>query len=112
MENYQWAAKLDSAITVSDTNGVIIYMNEQSKKIFAKYGQNLVGHNLKEFHSPKSWVIIQNLLANQGSNAYTIDKNGVKKLIKQSCWYAENGDLGGLVEISVVLPTQMPHYVR
>lgn len=112
MENYQWAKTLDTAITVSDVNGVIIYMNEASKKTFAKYGDNLIGRKLNEFHGDRSAAIIEKLLATKGFNVYTIEKNGVQKLIKQSCWYDAAGELGGLVELSVVVPDCVPHYVR
>ena len=45
------------------------------------------------------------------TNAYTIEKEGLRKLIYQSPWY-ENGEFAGLVEMFVVLPETMPHYVR
>ena len=45
------------------------------------------------------------------SNCYTIEKNGVHKLIYQSPWYVK-GEYGGLVEISVEIPNPMPHFVR
>ena len=43
--------------------------------------------------------------------AYTIEKNGVKKLIYQIPWY-ENGEFMGLVEFSLEIPFEMPHYIR
>ena len=52
------------------------------------------------------------LLETQGTNAYTIEKNGVKKLIYQSPWYKDNGEFGGLVELSLEIPMEMPHFVR
>ena len=54
---------------------------------------------------------IADLLATGGSNAYTIQKNGVKKMIYQTAW-KENGEVAGLVEISMIIPEEMPHYVR
>ena len=38
-------------------------------------------------------------------------KAGVKKLIYQTPWY-ENGEFRGLVELSMEIPFEMPHYVR
>lgn len=112
METTQWADKLGTAITVCDTTGVIIYMNELSIRTFSKDGSTLIGRNLSQCHNERSWSIIQDLLANQTSNEYTIEKAGVHKLIKQSCWYKNDGTLGGLVELSIVIPSSMPHYVR
>lgn len=112
MNDYQWVSTLDSAITVCDTHGVILYMNEMSHNTFSKNGDSLIGRNLREFHNERSWAIIQALLRNRTSNEYTIKKGDVHKLIKQSCWYCTDGSLGGLVELSVVIPNDLPHYVR
>lgn len=100
------------SVTVCDTQGVILYMNERSIATFSPEGQSLAGHNLREFHSDRSWDIICRLLAERTSNEYTIEKKGVNKLIKQSCWYHNDGQLGGLVELSIVTTADMPHYVR
>ena len=37
--------------------------------------------------------------------------NGLKKMIYQSAW-KENGEVAGFVEISMVIPEDMPHYVK
>ena len=46
------------------------------------------------------------------TNAYTIEKAGVKKLIYQAPWFRADGAFGGLVELSMVIPAEMPHFVR
>lgn len=110
-----WAKGVSFAVTVCDREGFIIYMNDKSKATFAKHG-DLIGNNLKECHSPKSWEIITTLLEKGESNSYTILKNGVKKIIHQTPWYeignsASDGSarrLGGLVEISIVIPEETP----
>jgi hypothetical protein len=45
------------------------------------------------------------------TNVYTIEKNGVHKLIYQSPWF-EKGELKGLVEFTVEIPSDLPHHVR
>ena len=62
-------------------------------------------------HSPASQEKIRQLLATGGSNAYTIEKEGLHKVIYQTAW-RENGEVKGLVEISMIVPAEMPHYVR
>jgi len=42
---------------------------------------------------------------------YTIEKKGIKKLIYQAPWY-ENGEFSGVVELSIPIPFEMPHYIR
>ncbi len=50
--------------------------------------------------------MIRNLLETGGSNAYTIEKNGLKKMIYQTAW-KQDGVVAGLVEISMVIPFEM-----
>ncbi len=113
MEQYiDWANSLNCAITVCDTEGIILYMNEKSIATFGKGdGQGMVGQSMFTCHSPRSVEIIRRLLDKGESNAYTIEKKGVKKMIYQTPWY-KDGKVAGLVEISTVIPLDMPHYVR
>ena len=104
---YEWAKAMNCDVTVCDTEGKIIYMNEKS---LAKYG-DIIGQNLYNCHNPRSGEIIKELLATGGSNTYTIEKNGQKKMIYQTAWLNE-GVVGGLVEIVIELPEEMPHFVR
>jgi len=107
-----WAKELNSAVTVCDTEGIVLWMNEKSKKTFAKDGgESLIGKSLFDCHSSKSTEMIKTLIITQRTNAYTIEKNGVKKLIYQTPWF-ENGVIKGLVEISHEIPFEMPHFVR
>lgn len=105
-----WANEMNCAVTVCDKEGVIIYMNEKAKETFARHG-DLVGKSLIPCHNDNSKAIIAKLLETGGTNAYTIQKCGLKKMIYQTAW-KENGEVAGLVEISMVIPEEMPHYVR
>ena len=40
-----WAKEMNCAVTVCDTEGVILYMNDKAKETFASHG-DLVGQNL------------------------------------------------------------------
>lgn len=99
------------AITVCDKDGNILDMNDKSKKTYEKYG-DIIGRSLFECHPPRAAEILRGLLDNHNINAYTIEKEGVHKLIYQSPWFEENGEFGGYVELSLVIPAEMPHYVR
>lgn len=107
-----WAAMPECAVTVCDADCRIIYMNPRSRDTFADGTDRLIGQNLLECHSPRSREIIARLLATGGSNVYTIEKQGVRKMIYQSAWLNTDGSAGGLVELSMVIPAEMPHYVR
>ena len=86
-----WAKELNCSITVCDKNGIIVYMNDRAVEQYKKHG-NLVGKNLFDCHNEHAMGIIRRLLAEGGTNSYTIEKNGVHKMIFQSAW-TENGDL-------------------
>lgn len=51
------------------------------------------------------------MLATGESNAYTISKDGLRKVIYQTPW-RRDGIVAGMVEISMVVPADMPHYTR
>ncbi len=108
-----WAMDMNCAVTVADANGKIIYMNEKSRATFAsRGGVEIIGHNLAEYHAERSMGIIHHMLATGESNCYTIEKGDVRKMIYQTPWRDAEGNIAGLVEISIVLPENLPHYIR
>ena len=109
----EWAYGMNCAVTVVDTDCKIIYMNERSRHTFAnRGGGDLIGHNIMDYHNDRSKEIIRRLLREGGSNAYTIEKEGLRKMIYQTVWHKADGSLGGLVELSMIIPEEMPHYIR
>lgn len=108
-----WAFRMNCAVTVCDADCNIIYMNEKSRATFAaRGGADLIGHNLMDYHNDRSKGIIRRLLADGGVNCYTIEKDGLRKMIYQTAWRDDDGAVAGLVEISMVIPEEMPHYIR
>ena len=110
MKDFEWAEGMNCAVTVCDADATIVYMNRKSRETFAKHG-DLIGHNLFDCHSVASQEKIKEMLATGHSNAYTIEKHGVKKMIYQTPWRVD-GKISGMVEISMVIPDEMPHYIR
>ena len=110
MNDVNYFNELNCAITVCDKEGVIIYCNKKSKETFANYG-DLIGKSLKDCHNAASWEKICNILKTGKSNSYTIEKDGQKKIIHQAPWY-ENGKIKGLIEFSIIIPFDMPHFIR
>lgn len=107
-----WAKGLNCAITVCNRDGIILYMNEKSQRTFEKWGgKDLIGKSLFDCHNPRSVETIHRLMNNNESNTYTIDKNGIKKLIYQTPWH-QDGEVAGMVEFSIELPAEMPHFAR
>jgi len=106
----QWAEEINAAVTVCDTDGIILYMNKRARETYANHG-DLIGHNLFDCHPERAAAMIRHMLATGQSNAYTISKQGQRKMIYQSPW-RRDGKICGMMEISMVIPEQMPHYVR
>jgi transcriptional regulator with PAS, ATPase and Fis domain len=112
MKNSTWLEQIDIAVTVCDREGMILYMNGKATQTFAADGgMSLVGKKLWECHPESARQKIRRLMETGGSNTYTIEKNGIRKLIHQVPWY-ENGELSGLVELSLVIPQVLPHFIR
>ncbi len=107
-----WADSLNMAITACDTTGKIIYMNESSLNLFSKDGgEELLGKNLCDCHPEPARSRLRDLLENPRMNMYTIEKKGIRKMIVQSPWYLK-GEFAGLVEISFLISSEIPHFVR
>lgn len=107
-----WEDGVNFAITVCDTAGKIIEMNEKSAATFSgRGGKDLLGRNLLDCHPEPSRTKLNKMLEEPFTNAYTVEKNGVKKLIYQTPWL-KNGKPAGLVELSLEIPAEMPHFIR
>ena len=111
MEHF-WVNEFPGSITVCDLDGFILEMNDRAAKGYAdRGGRQLIGSNLLDCHSDESLAKVKRLLESRQTNVYTIEKNGIKKLIYQSPWFRE-GKCGGFVELSLEIPEQMPHFIR
>jgi len=110
-EGYEWAFDMNCAVTVCDKDCRIIFMNRMSRETFARHG-DIIGHSLMDYHPEHAKAKIREMLANGTSNAYTITKGGKNKVIYQTPWRDKEGNVAGLVEISMIVPPDMPHYDR
>ncbi len=112
MDRHAWVREFAGAVTVCDTEGRIIEMNDRSVEGFAKDGgAGLVGKNVLDCHPEPSRTKLKEMMAAGRTNVYTIQKGGKKKLIYQSPWY-DGGRYAGFVELSVEIPWDMPHFDR
>jgi len=108
----EWIEKLDGNVMVSDARGKIIYMNEKAISNYEKDGGiNLIGKELLECHSEASRRKILEIMNSGEKNVYTIEKKGKKKIIYQSPWFRD-GEFRGIIELSLEIPIEMPHFIR
>lgn len=110
--NFDWMSGLPGAVTVCDCRGIIVAMNEQAAESYRNDGgKELIGKNLLDCHPEPSRSKVQKLLQTGERNIYTIEKNGIKKLIYQAPWF-QDGRHCGLVELALEIPFEMPHFIR
>jgi transcriptional regulator with PAS, ATPase and Fis domain len=108
----EWIEKLNGNIIVSNADGVIIYMNENAISNYEKEGgKNLIGKNLMDCHNESSRQKILEIMKTHKANVYTIEKKGKKKIVYQSPWFRD-GEFRGIIEFSLEIPFDMPHFIR
>jgi len=112
MTRHPWVQEFSAAVTVTDREGKILEMNAAAVKTFEKDGgARLIGSNVLDCHPEPAKAKLRTIMENRKPNVYTIEKAGVKKLIYQAPWY-QDGEYAGVVELSVEIPFEMPHFVR
>ena len=103
---------VDVAVTVCAKDGTILDMNRKSCSIFLKPGSDgIIGQNVLDCHPEPARSLLADMLQSPRTYAYTIEKQGVRKLIYQTPWY-DGDEYAGFIELSMVLPDNMPHRIR
>ena len=104
--------KADVAVTICAKDGTILDMNRKSRKTFIKPGMpEIIGQNVLDCHPEPARSLLADMLKNPRTNVYTVEKEGVKKLIFQTPWY-DDDEYAGYMELSMVLPEVIPNRVR
>ncbi len=112
MTTQSWPKEFPGAITVSDLDGIILEMNDRAAADYAdRGGRALIGTNMLDCHPEPARTRVRELLEARRKNVYTIEKNGIRKLIYQSPWF-ESGTCRGFVELSLEIPVEVPHFIR
>ena len=83
MEDY--FKNVECAVTVCDTECVIVYQNEKSVAV----NGDMRGRCMLGCHNDRSRGIIARILTEGITNSYTISKKGQRKLIHQTPWYKD-----------------------
>jgi transcriptional regulator with PAS, ATPase and Fis domain len=105
-----WTDEFLGALTVCDRDGIVVYMNDRSKKIFAEDGgESLIGQSLIACHPEPARTKLLEMLAEPKPNSYTVEKRGIRKMIHQTAWM-ENGEFKGVVEMSFEITIELPHF--
>ena len=112
LSGHFWIKEFPASATVCDADGVILAMNDKAAEGYAEDGgYSLIGVNMLACHPEPARSKTAKMLGLQEKNIYTIEKNGVKKMVFQSPWY-KDGQYAGFVELVFEIPWEMPHFVR
>jgi transcriptional regulator with PAS, ATPase and Fis domain len=112
MAEHPWFEEFTGSIIVCDAQGIILEMNQKARQNYEKEGGSLlIGRCLLDCHSEASRTKLKAMFESQAANIYTIEKKGVHKLIYQVPWYAA-GEYRGFIEMSLEIPSEMPHFIR
>ncbi|MEN4012841.1 MAG: PAS domain-containing protein [Chloroflexota bacterium] len=112
MEDHTWVEEFPGAVTVCDTEGIILALNQAACGVFEQDGgKALIGSNVLDCHPESARKKLLEMMQSRQRNVYTIEKNGKHKLIYQSPWFIE-GEYAGFVELSLEIPGELPHFVR
>ncbi|MDP2966688.1 MAG: hypothetical protein Q8N39_11750 [Pelolinea sp.] len=112
MDKNAWYEVFPGAITVTDENGIIVNMNDESRnREEMQLGFDLTGHNAITCHKEPTQSKVRKMYENQASNIYSITKNGKKQLVYQAAYFIE-GKFSGIVEMVLGLPDKVPHFNR
>jgi transcriptional regulator with PAS, ATPase and Fis domain len=107
-----WTWEIPAAVTVTDAKGLILSMNKAARETFqADGGAALIGTNVLGCHPEPARTKTAKLYETKVPNHYTIQKGGQKKIIHQLPWYRD-GAFAGLVELSIPIPGELPHFDR
>ncbi|MBM3151712.1 MAG: diguanylate cyclase [Chloroflexi bacterium] len=107
-----WVKELPIEIMVCDTGGAILEMNAGAETLFAENGGlDLLGSNVLDCHPEPSRAKLAGMMDEQLTNTYFFTEKGRKNFVFQSPWYLD-GRYAGFVEISFVVPENIPHFVR
>ncbi len=112
MSGGAWWDGFPGSVTVCDTDGTIVAMNDASAATFARDGgRALIGRSLLDCHPEPSRSKVAALLAGRKPNSYITEKGERCRFVHQAPWYRD-GEFAGLVEIVVDIPADLPRHKR
>jgi hypothetical protein len=107
-----WLDSFAGAITICDLSGIVLEMNEKAAEAYRNFGgKTLIGKSLIDCHPEPGRKKLLKLLESGKCNVYTVEKNGIKKLIYQAPWI-QRGTRSGMIELALEIPFEMPNFVR
>ena len=112
MTEGSWVKELPAEVMVCDPVGIILAMNDHAEVLFSDDGgSTLLGKNVLDCHPDPAFTKLEGMLKTRSTNCYFNTEHGEKRFFFQSPWYQE-GRYSGFVEISFMVPENIPHFIR
>ena len=104
MTDQSWVNECPIIISVCDTDGIMLSMNDRAVQNFEDQGgEGLIGTDIYECHPEPSRSKFKRMMKEEKTNATIFNKGNAKYMFYQAPWY-ENGELKGFVEIGFEIP--------
>ena len=111
-DNNSWVSEFPAEVMVSDTEGIILEMNNEAENLFADDGgRGLLNTNVLDCHPEPYRSKFENMMDKQITNVLFSTANGEKRFFFQAPWF-KDGQYAGFVEISFAVPDEIPHFIR
>jgi len=111
-QKHEWVEEYPGGITVCDSTGVILELNNSAAETLrAQGGKKLIGSNLMDCHPEPARSKLKRMMRYRQTNVYTIKKGRTRKIILQTPWYRK-GKYRGFVEVSLPISGKIPNVVR
>ena len=108
----EWFEQLPCSVMICDRRYTVLYMNDRAAEDHADDGgRALVGTDLMDCHPPAAQAKLRKVLASGRPNVYTTQEMRKKKLVYQ-CQWKKGGRVGGVVQLVIELPREVPNHVR
>lgn len=112
--NMDWIKDLPVAVVICDRKGVLTYLNDAAAAMYAPFGgYALLGKSVMDgcHKQQASNDKMNEIMETRKPHTYSIERNGVKRLIHQMP-HIINGEVIGIVELAIIVPFEIPHFVR
>ena len=112
--NMDWIKDLPVAVVICDRKGVLTYLNDAAAAMYAPFGgYALLGTSVFDgcHKQQASNDKMMEIMETRKPHTYSIERNGVKRLIHQMP-HIINGEVIGIVELAIIIPFEIPHFVR
>jgi transcriptional regulator with PAS, ATPase and Fis domain len=106
----EWFEELPCSVIVCDRKFKVVYMNDKAAKDHADDGgRALIGTDLMDCHPPAAQAKLRRVLTSNRPNVYTTQEMREKRLVYQ-CQWKKGGRVGGIVQLVIELPRDVPHH--